>query len=160
MTKEQARKWLPEITHWVNGSNVWWYDKNAKIWYMYRGDELGFNREEKFMYVIEDKHFEARKAHALGEPIEYWNYRTEEWLEAQSNPSWGEESRYRPKKKEWYDNIPEEGVLCWCKGGRDKPYPMVIYKYEDEFFYDSDSYRWLSAVPVKPEECYEGYVNE
>lgn len=34
-----------------------------------------------------------------------------------------------PKVPNWYDNIPEQGVLCWCKGDGMEPVPRIIVKY-------------------------------
>lgn len=34
-----------------------------------------------------------------------------------------------PKVPNWYDNIPEQGVLCWCTEDGMEPVPRIIVKY-------------------------------
>ena len=104
MTKEQLKKWLPEITHWVNGGDLYIYNPiddtwNLKINKIFRVDQI---------YVIEDKHFEARKAFALDEDIESRYIGEDDWT-LQLYPVWDLCTEYRPKPKEpvyeyqWYD---------------------------------------------------------
>jgi len=142
MTKEQAKKWEKEIAFWVNGGNLWGYSSDGD-WFKYTKEGMVFGGD---IYVIEDKHFEARKAFALGEPIE---------VKCGVTPSWGSHCEYRPKPKEWYSKVSKENpILCWVKGKRNKTIPASIYKYEDDLFYDTDCYRWEFAEPIKPEECH------
>ena len=60
-----------------------------------------------------------------------------------------------PKASEWYDNIPEQGVLCWCNGNGTAPAPHIIVKYNPKDvhpFRDNSGYVHTYAVPVKLDE--------
>ncbi len=152
MTREQAKRWQPEIIYWANDGNLWWYDKSKWIKYD-ENKNLSFQELNILYYVIEDEHFEARKAFALGEPIEYSI--SNSWRKCEK-PLFAENIKYRPKPKEWYNEVSEDNpILCWVKGNRGKILPAMVYKYEDELFYDTDSYRWVYAEPIKPEECWK-----
>ena len=66
MTRQQAKELSPAITHFANGGNLW-YD-NGLIWN--KQEEIYTQSDYHSNNIIEDKHFEARKAFALGEEIE------------------------------------------------------------------------------------------
>lgn len=70
-----------------------------------------------------------------------------------------------PKKKEpeWYENIPEKGVLCWVDDSNTNPYNKnvisVIVKYNSEQnreFSDIRGVPWYYATPLTNEEI-EGF---
>ena len=156
MTKEQAKKWLPEIHHWANGGSLWGYTKEEKEWFKYHDSELSFERD---IYIIEDKHFEARKAFALGEPIEIKCGVTIDWQKC-TIPSWNTECKYRPKYKHWYENIPKEGILCWVWDRDDysksNAEPIILFEKNSEYpFISNNTVGWVNAEPVKPEECWK-----
>jgi len=98
MTKKQVIKWQKEIAFWGNGGNLWWYSHNHEEWRKWGGN-ISFTSDDKASYIIEDKHFEARKAFALGEPIECAIEGYENW-EITTNPSWNQDYKYRSKPKE------------------------------------------------------------
>jgi len=151
MTREQARKWLLEITHYANGGDLWSFKNNE--WVRYENEQLVFTSDELKAYVIEDKHFEARKAFALGEPIEQ-QATNKGWFDNNS-PDWSGD-KYRPKSKEWYDNIPKEGILCWVWDENEKITVAVkIVEYVNGRVKDEDCVNWNYAKPVKPEECWK-----
>ncbi len=93
MTKKEAKKWLPEITHWANDGILYVYEHIDNTWYIKKGQTFRTNQ----IYVIKDKHFEARKAFALGEKIEIKT--KEDWV-ISPKPSWLDNVQYRPKPKE------------------------------------------------------------
>ncbi len=95
MTKEQVKKWRPEIIYWVNGGNLW--IRSNENWLKCDNDDLVFERD---IYVIEDKHFEARKAFALGEPVEVnlTLHGITPWASVEF-PLWDDTHNYRPKTK-------------------------------------------------------------
>ncbi len=100
MNKEELKKWLPEINFWVNGGTLWIYDPiddtwNKKLAQTFRTDQI---------YVINDQHLEARKAFALGNPIENKCLsESNASFEGVINPSWTPDKVYRPKPKEVYE---------------------------------------------------------
>jgi hypothetical protein len=63
------------------------------------------------------------------------------------------------KEPQWYDNIPNEGVLCWLSSDvtDKKLIAGVVIRYENHgkplFHTNFSSY--YHATPVKPEECYK-----
>ena len=95
MTKEQAKKWLPEISHWANGGGLWFYNIHNE-WQKKTLDEFRINQ----IYVIEDQHFEARKAHALGKHIESKLTNSVGLFSNDLCPTWSEYNSYRPKFNE------------------------------------------------------------
>ena len=95
MTKEQLKKWLPEINHWINGGDLYAYGPIDDTWTLKIGDTFRTDQ----IYVIKDRHFEARKAFALGEKVESRYIGKDDWL-LQLFPTWGPYLEYRPKPKE------------------------------------------------------------
>ncbi len=159
MNRKHVKRWLPEITHWANGGELWFYQD--KEWIKYDG---GFISTSKCAYVIEDKHFEARKAHSLGEPIEV-NLTlsgTTPWTISKF-PVWSDMYNYRPKKKkEWHDNIPEDGILCWVwTTDEDEGYIVAIVNKKHSPAHRNWSYEttdcdtWRYAKPIKPEDLWK-----
>jgi len=99
MNKEQLKKWLPEITHWINGGDLYVYDPIDDTWNVKVGQTFRIDQ----IYVIKDRHFKLRKAYALGEEIEQtWDV-GDGW-QTVSSPVWDQKARYRTKpKKPVYD---------------------------------------------------------
>ncbi len=89
MTRKYIKRWLPEITHWANGGTLWYYSKASAKWVLATGPINWINDE---IYVIEDEHFEARKAFALGEAIQ--GRKNSHWYRMES-PTWDEDYMYR-----------------------------------------------------------------
>ena len=161
MNRENAKRWEKEIAFWGNGGNLWFLSHNNK-WSKYIIVTPMFDTKDQTAFVMEDQHFEARKAFALGEPIE-WADKATDWTITES-PTW-ERILYRPKPKpkpeEWYDNIPEKGILCWVWDEFEeyKIANIVINTVNNEhgLFYKTDSLMgnsWRNAEPIKPKECY------
>ena len=65
-----------------------------------------------------DRHIHADLIHAWAEgaEIEYWFEGDKEWYKTWS-PSFDPDTKYRikPKEPEWWENIPEHGVLVKSK---------------------------------------------
>lgn len=60
----------------------------------------------------------------------------------------------KPEPK-WYDNIPEQGVLCWCKNLEDsEPTLCAIVGYipEDTYKFQSNVINWKYAEPATLDE--------
>jgi len=59
---------------------------------------------------------------------------------------------------EWYENIPEKGVLCWVSDIKDKPdnkcrvASIKWWHYEDGFYYECGDSPWKYATPLSSEE--------
>lgn len=74
---------------------------------------------------------------------------------------WREEV-VQAKPKEWYEQIPEQGVICWVddEDENEKLLVDIIVKYcfDDElpFYSETNGVNWRYATPVKPEELYQG----
>ena len=72
---------------------------------------------------------------------------------------WGDVATWTPytPPKEWYEEIPEGGVLCWVSDQNiiDKSYPQMVTNYEpkDSSRFKTEFSSWVNATPVKPEEC-------
>lgn len=66
-----------------------------------------------------------------------------------------EENRLKPKQKEWYEDIPEQGVLCWVSDVVEKPsrgddLNLIMKKYEE--FISISNISWLCATPLTDDE--------
>jgi hypothetical protein len=63
-------------------------------------------------------------------------------------------SEYTPTvKKEWYENIPEQGVLCYVSHeDTTKPYISVITSYNRNHFRTSEGCMYKKAIPLTEEE--------
>ena len=73
MTRTGYQKWEIEIKAWAEGTEVYFYDDMSNNWVNIKDPDW----LEHSIYVIKDKHFEARKAFALGKPIECRSKSTE-----------------------------------------------------------------------------------
>lgn len=59
------------------------------------------------------------------------------------------------KKPEWYENIPEGGVLCWCwDDSRSEKMLDIVYKHSKFGFYNfsADACNWENATPLTKQE--------
>ncbi len=132
MNRKQAKELLPAIKHFANGGNLWRYNNRLEEWESQTIIEP-LNKESN---IIEDKHFEARKAFALGEEIELFK-EVRGWYKC-DNPSWIQSVKYRPKPKEVY----EWQRLYKKDKGR--------YGITDEFFSEVDEgLDWTKFEPSK-----------
>ena len=66
MTREEAEKLLPAMAHFVKCGNLWYY--SCGTWR--KQDSIIYEDTWDIQNIIEDKHFEIRKANALGTPIQ------------------------------------------------------------------------------------------
>ena len=85
------------------------------------------------------------------------------WLDCTVSPLWGcgnLKFRRKPKEPEWYENIPEHGVLCWVSD-IDESLKNIIERItfvvnEDDFYrFRSSETRWKYATPLTNEEIEE-----
>ena len=137
MTIEKAKELLPAIKHFIDGGNLWWYYYAYNEWYKQRN--IFFANYP--CNIIEDKHFEARKAYALCKEIEQRVYGNKEWHTIR-NPIWNNSDTYRPKLKN------KEPVFEWqyivkCSK-HSKLYDTTKYYTEEEIkkcnFYFAEKY--------------------
>ena len=98
MTREQAKELLPAITHFANGGELV-SCRTDEEWF--EQSQVYINTEHLYCSnIIEDKHFEARKAFALGEEVEQMKWDTCNWGEFEQ---FHENGKYRVKPKEVYE---------------------------------------------------------
>lgn len=94
--------------------------------------------------------------HAWAEGAEIEIY-TDEWKYC-PNPFWNESNEYRikPKKPEWYENIPEHGVLCWVSDTRSNPSSdtalRIITTHKSGEFEEPFGTEWAYATPLTDAE--------
>jgi len=63
---------------------------------------------------------------------------------------------YKEEKVEWYDNIPEQGILCWVTKSKNSITEIdVVFSYSNGKFIDRNNAYWLHATPLT-----EGEVNQ
>ena len=159
MTKEQAKKLLPAITHFAKGGNLWGYNSNE--WY--KQSKLWLD-DDGIQNIIEDKHFEARKADALGEEIEVslTLHGITPW-QICNHPTWSGMHHYRAKKRKWDEDIPEDGILCWVwTTDEDEGSIIAIINKKHDPSHRNWAYQatnfdaWKYAKPIKPEDLWQG----
>ncbi len=134
MNRKETKKLLPAITHFASGGDLWWYDIHKKIW---RKQDGVFYTKDESCNIIEDKHFESRKAFALGEEIEYekYTYGVKTWV-LRDNDSWFWSVDYRPKPKEVYE-------WQWT-------YKInKTYHLTDIFYTEKEANDWVKFEPSK-----------
>jgi len=107
MTREQAKKWMAEISAFARGSDILLYNTDLEEWTVNHTPQWRIDR----LYIINDKHVEVREAYAMGEDIEYlddgrWTYIRE--------PNWIDSTEYRVKPK-W---IPKQGEIIQVSIGK------------------------------------------
>ena len=96
MTRAETIDLQDAFNHFADGGELWFYA--SKEWKIQK--EFFHNNFSKHN-IIEDKHFEARKAHALGQPIELFDKGA--WITLKNMsfpPSWEPDWDYRPKQLE------------------------------------------------------------
>ncbi len=156
MNKFDAKRWQKEINYWLDGGDLWYFD-DVSGWLLRTGN-LAFTQTSDTSYVIGDSHLKARQADALGEPVQFKS--PGKWLDVKDKPSWHQNDTYRPKPKEWYDNIPKDGILCWVWDSEGVPVKRSVWivRKADHSqpipFEAVTGATWRYARPVKPEECY------
>jgi hypothetical protein len=58
-------------------------------------------------------------------------------------------------EKSWYENIPEQGRLCWVRGRTTSPIHLkIIVKYleNSQPYYEGNEISWYEATPLTNEE--------
>ena len=119
MTRERAKELLPAIEWWANGGDLWFYDTSVKKWYNYEDvhKDVYFESEDPTAYVVGDKHLEARKAYALGKPIEWRHINSNDnWKPVTDNIAlWYAGSEYRPAKPKWYEDEKNIGKIVMVR---------------------------------------------
>ena len=118
MTLKELRGMYPEITHMVNGGDLWYYSAAGERWCVQTNFITPKERGTIKIYnIIEDEHFEARKAYALGKDLEFCSKECGVWTDI-TNPVWMSDRKYRKKKAkpiyEWlwyYKNSVKDGVF-------------------------------------------------
>jgi len=154
-----------EIKFWAEHKN------GTKVWTKF--DNTGWKLEafpcwiSANMYIVDDEWAELRKANADGYTIQqkgkvkhtmpdnWWNVGFYDTAFCTFSPE-----DFCIKPKEWYECIPPEGIPCWVWDDDHKQRLIaVINRYEENAnykFWDISDYFWKNAVPVKPEECWQG----
>jgi len=92
MDRYEIKALLPAMTHFANGGNLWCYDANH-----WEVQGTVFTRNAIRDNIIEDHNFEARKAEALGQKIQF--KLDNEWVDL-TVVAWLEEHEYRIKPSE------------------------------------------------------------
>ena len=94
MTRQSVQRLKAAFNHFANGGDLWYYGNTDRKWYKQQAF-ISQSENSKIHNIIEDEHFESRKADALGQAVEIYNYNTCAW-EIMDNPSFGGIT-YRPK---------------------------------------------------------------
>lgn len=79
------------------------------------------------------------------------------WVE-EKNPCWAVlvEYRIKPKKPQWYEDIPAHGVLCWVSDKRSNPSSdnalRIITARKSDCFEGPGATIWRFATPLTDDE--------
>jgi PAS domain-containing protein len=133
---------------------------------------------ENITYIVDDEWAELRKAQADGKDIYFkrdgkYIKQAEDWWKNEFYDAvhYTDLDEYEidvePEKKEWYECIPDEGIICWvwdndenskclrlvvgfCQGA-EYPFEAIINGFRNRA-----TTNWKHAEPAKPEECWQG----
>jgi hypothetical protein len=97
-------------------------------------------------------HYDLIIAWAEGKEIELFDEVMEGWVVIEF-PSFNPKSKYRVKTA-WYENIPQQGILCWVWDSDESlKYPTFVkgYEYACAFPFIG-GVRWKNAIPLTLEE--------
>lgn len=103
------------------------------------------------------KHAALIHAWAEGNEIECYDFENKQW-HASNTPSWLGHLHYRVKLKEpeWYENIPEHGVLCWVSDALTTPSTnsrlRIVKDVYKDGFRTMDGTPWVYATPLTNDE--------
>jgi hypothetical protein len=102
-------------------------------------------------------HADIIHAWAEGKEIEWRNLVNRNWTVIQK-PSFHEDQEYRVKQ-EWYENIPDDGILCWVSDHEEIPkkkHVAIVIDYRENNgpfrFYCIGHIGWKNAVPLTKDE--------
>jgi len=98
MTRAEAIDLQDAFNHFADGGELY-HAMTPTGWYTQ--SEINIRTNSPTENIICDQHFEARKAHALGQPIELFDRGT--WITLKNGrfpPSWDPDWDYRPKQPE------------------------------------------------------------
>ena len=85
------------------------------------------------------------------------------WLDCDGTPRWDNEIlkfRRKPKEPEWWENIPEHGVLCWVSDIDENIRNIIeritfVVKEDGAYKIRPHETRWKYATPLTNEEIEE-----
>jgi len=164
VTREGYIKHASMMDEWMNNPDISISrkGKNSGEWtQMGKDADMFFHHDT--VYAIVDEYYEERKVWAEGKDIwaltnigswEKINSTTSEY------PFTLMEWQKFKLKQEWYDNIPEEGVLCWVSDDSINTYSkktarrVYTYRpnYQKKFEVDANHKQYKFAIPVTKEE--------
>ena len=102
----------------AKGTNVWAFSANGRWFKIKPSSQIG---DRTGTLIIEDAHFEARKAHHFGHKIEAalitYSERSHVKWEVVENPMWSSRHVYRRVNLEWYENTNNLGKAIICPLG-------------------------------------------
>lgn len=155
MNREQAKRWRKEITHWAIGGDLWYYDDELELWHYYKKSIL-FTGTDLYSYIIEDKHFEARKHFALGGRIGIKDSLSCDDILEITKPAWGAKAYVILTEPTWHSNLSSGDVVCWVSNDSSltRNVAYVITSYRDKMYHSSNGIEWKYATPILPEELY------
>ena len=100
------------------------------------------------------KHADLIHAWAEGAEIECAGISSGVWYPS-TNPNWAESSEYRikPKEPEWFESIPEQGVLCWVSDTFDSPdkdsrIDIIVHRRSRDTYISHKGCCWVYAIPL------------
>lgn len=159
MTREQAIRWRTEINAFTDGAKLLVYVHAMHDWT--RSNNPSWREDAK--YIIDDIHVEARKAFALGEPIESRVRNSGCDFVRTTSPIWTPSYEYRPVPKPWYEHAENMGKFASASNaaGQPKDAPVVrimAYVKDDQFPFKGLDTSWKYAWIVSPDVLVKNIV--
>ena len=156
-----------EICYWAKhdeGTRVFEENLEAGQWTLCES----VNWKPDRSYIVDDEWAELRKANADGVAIQMmrrdgtWKDLPSDWWKngfyAQVENYYVE--NYRVKPKEWYEDMPSGGVICWVWDDAEDQYKMcsLVVRHDPgrlKPFETSVGDSWIHAEPVHEEDLHD-----
>ena len=147
MTKEKAGEVSKLLKFWADGGTLWTLSPNDRCFKIKYDMSVSFIESE--VLIMEDAHFEARKAFALGEELECRVIGTSRWLPEGAFDLWRDNCAYRAKPQEWYNCPENRGIPIMVRNNTSDTWKARTFnKYDENFnsrFKDDRNQWWFHA---------------
>jgi len=162
MRKQTIEERVEVFKKWLESDKkppVYFWDFINSTWEMVLTPFVLWDNEKE-IFIIKDGYFELRKAWYEEKEIQAaCQYGA--WKTLDICPNWNlPPSYYRVKPEEWYENIPEKGILCEVWDSEDgKKHWALIKEYKKQNgnygFTSSTGFAWKHARPLTFDEITE-----
>ena len=163
MNIDTIKKFKTEFEYFLDHGEIW--EKNMSCtenaWLLLSDPDF----DKEYTYAINDEHANERQAFAEDKKIECYCKVFHTWEDSYF-PSWNSDEKYRIKQeKEWFEDIPKEGMLFHVRNYPSESYGRVRLvksikrnKKRGLEFHDEDGNVWDSGAVLSPSKINK-YLN-